>query len=122
MDIDSFLETALWSTLGFDSEDESNDFMLDDRYSVSDVSESFREQCEKVMSEFMDKARHLFTDDEIENSPIEHDLWLTLHGHGAGFWDGDYEKGDDLTAICEQLGELEDDLRDDLYNSTMSEV
>lgn len=117
MDIESFLETALWSTICYDSDD-----MLDAKYSTSDVSESFREQCEKVMSEFMDKARHLFTEDELENNPIEHDLWLTMHGHGAGFWDGDYENGDAITEICKEFSELEDDLRDDLYNLTMSEV
>lgn len=117
MDIDSFLETALWSTCSIDSDD-----MLDRKHSISDVSESFRGQCEKVMSDFMDKARHLFTDDELENSPIEHDLWLTMHGHGAGFWDGDYENGDELSKIADTVGQLEDDLRDDLYNSTISEV
>lgn len=117
MDIESFLETALWSTMELDSDD-----MLDANHSNIDVSESFREQCEKVMTEFMDKARHLFTDVELENNPIEHDLWLTIHGHGAGFWDGDYEKGDEITEICKEFSEMEDDLRDDLYNSTMSEV
>lgn len=120
MDIESFLETALWSTIGYD--DDGQDYMLDSKYSNSDVSESFREQCEKVMSEFMDKARHLFTDDELENSPIEHDLWLTMHGHGAGFWDGDYQNGDAITEVCKEFSEMEDDLRDDLYNSTMSGV
>lgn len=117
MDIESFLETALWSTICYDSDD-----CLDSKYSNSDVSDSFREQCEKVMTEFMDKARHLFTEDELENRPIEHDLWLTMHGHGAGFWDGDYKNGDELSKIADTVGQLEDDLRDDLYNSTMSEV
>lgn len=23
----------------------------------------------------------------------EHDLWLTVEGHGAGFWDGNYKHG-----------------------------
>lgn len=114
MDIDSFLETALWSTIGYDNNDQ--DFMLDSKCSVSDVSESFKEQCQIVMNDFMDKARHLFTDDELENNPIEHDLWLTMHGHGAGFWDGDYENGDELSKIADTMPCLEDDLRDDLYN------
>ena len=31
-----------------------------------------------------------------------HNLWLTQNGHGAGFWDGDYVKGDEITALCEE--------------------
>jgi hypothetical protein len=111
MYVDSFLETALWSTCGDDCE------KLDDKYSICDVSEAFKDQCQTVMNDFMGKARHLFNDDELDSSPIEHDLWLTIHGHGAGFWDGDYVNGDDLTKIAKSMPELEDDLRDDLYQS-----
>jgi hypothetical protein len=33
------------------------------------------------------------------------DLWLTQDGHGAGFWDGDYDdRGDHLTRITHSLG------------------
>lgn len=41
-----------------------------------------------------------------------HDLWLTSRGHGAGFWDGDWEKsiGDQMTEWC---GDLEIYLGDD---------
>jgi hypothetical protein len=108
LDFDELLETALWSTT-------DGDCNLDDaKYSDYIPSEAFKLECETLMAAFMDKARVLFTDDELENSPIEHDLWLTLHGHGAGFWDGDYEKGDELTLICKELGGgLEDSLRDD---------
>lgn len=119
MDIDSFLETALWSTIGYDDDDQ--DYMLDSKYSNSDVSDEFKTKCQTVMDDFMDKARHLFTDDEIENSPIEHDLWLTMHGHGAGFWDGDYINGYELSKLAATVGHLEDDLREDLYNSTINE-
>ena len=107
LNIDSFLETALWSTTDFNNEN------LDSKYSADDVSEEFKAKCEEVFKQFEEKAWHLFTDEEVENSPIEHDLWLTIHGHGAGFWDGDYVNGDELTEICKQLMSLEDDLRDD---------
>lgn len=38
-----------------------------------------------------------------------HDLYLTLAGHGAGFWDRKElgELGDELTAACEQFGSVE---------------
>lgn len=116
MDIDSFLETALWSTSGDDCEN------LDDKYSNSDVSSEFKAKCQTVMDDFMDKACHLFTQDEIDTGHIEHDLWLTMHGHGVGFWDGDYEKGNELSAIAKTMPCLEDDLRDDLYNVINEEV
>ena len=113
MDIDSFLETALWSTSGFDSEN------LDDVFSVSDVPESFKYKCQIVMDDFYSKASHLFTQDEIDIGHIEHDLWLTMHGHGAGFWDGDYERGDELTVIAKTMPELSDELRDELSQVTI---
>lgn len=36
-----------------------------------------------------------------------HDFYLTRNGHGAGFWDGDYEKakGQRLTDACRPYGE-----------------
>jgi hypothetical protein len=111
MDINSFLETALWSTCGF----EDDCVNLDDKYCIDDVSDSFKETCQKVCDDFMATASHLFTEDEIDRGHIEHDLWLTMHGHGAGFWDGDYENGEQLTEIAKQMGELEDALREDLH-------
>jgi hypothetical protein len=37
-----------------------------------------------------------------------HNFWLNRNGHGAGFWDGDYEeeKGNRLSAACEDYTEL----------------
>lgn len=111
LDFNYFLETALWSTT--DGEDGNLD---DSKYSDYEPSKEFKDECEKVMSEFMEKAHHLFTEEELESNPIEHDLWLTMHGHGAGFWDGEYENGEELTKICESLPSLEDELRDDVLS------
>lgn len=37
-----------------------------------------------------------------------HDFWLTRNGHGAGFWDGDWDTlGDVLTKISHSYGETE---------------
>ena len=37
-----------------------------------------------------------------------HNFWLNRNGHGAGFWDGDYEgeKGQRLSNACDAYGEL----------------
>lgn len=44
-----------------------------------------------------------------------HDFWLTRNGHGAGFWDGDWEEatGIVLTKASERFGEVSLYLGDD---------
>ena len=106
-----FLITALWSTSGNTCEN------LDDEYSVNDIPEDFKRMCQIHVDMFIEKAQdlNLFTDKELEDtSTIEHDLWLTIHGHGAGFWDGDYKKGRELTELVKslKLSYLQDELRD----------
>lgn len=101
--LDQFLETALWSTLDYDRPD-GEDSNLDDKYCLDDISDSLKAEAEVMIDNFMIAAMPLFTDAELDDSPIGHDLWLTVEGHGAGFWDGDYEKGDALTDLCAQYG------------------
>ena len=40
---------------------------------------------------------------------IGHDLWLTTCGHGAGFWDGDWEEpiATQLSEWCRKHGDIE---------------
>jgi len=33
------------------------------------------------------------------------DFWLTRNGHGAGFWDGGWDHGDELAEIAHSFGE-----------------
>lgn len=109
--LNDMLETALWSTIDY----ENGDLMLDARYSIDDISEDFKEKCQSVINKFILDATDHLTQDELNNSPIGHDLWLTIHGHGAGFWDGDYKNGEKLTEICKQFEKL--GLEDDLQGS-----
>jgi hypothetical protein len=101
LSIDSYIETALWSSVF--GEDGTP---MDSLYSIDDFTLEFLEGSQKDLDSFMEKARQLFTEDELNESPIEHDFWLTRNGHGAGFWDGDYENGDALTDICKDFGEV----------------
>lgn len=50
-----------------------------------------------------------------DDSHAAHDFWLTRNGHGAGYWDGDYEesKGLRLTEGCKVFGELHVYVNDD---------
>lgn len=100
------LVTALWSTTDWEGEN------LDAKFSVDDVPQEFIDKCQVLCNDFMSKASRFLTQDEIDAGHIEHDLWLTLHHHGAGFWDGDYKKGDELTKIAQSFQELEDELRE----------
>ena len=51
-----------------------------------------------------------------ESEQLGHDLWLTCNGHGAGFWDGDWE-GTFLPQIIEWCKgkEMESYVGDDGY-------
>jgi hypothetical protein len=48
---------------------------------------------------------------EADDTDLGHDFWLTRAGHGAGFWDGDYDwlnrdgvdVGDKLTELCKRF-------------------
>ena len=45
------------------------------------------------------------------NAIFGSDLYMTAHGHGVGFWDGDWDPvGDELTAIVKSVGGLSGDL------------
>lgn len=94
-----YLATALWS-----STDESGD-PLDSRFSPDDLSPEVIEQVEKTLERFFESAGDLLDTYCLETAA--HDLWLTRNRHGAGFWDGDYQKqdGERLTALAHSFGE-----------------
>ena len=108
--VERLLETALWSTPGFDDEHE---FLDSYDFSYRDLPQPLINKLQKALDDFMAKAYDLFTEEELGSGTIEHDFWLTCHGHGAGFWDGDYEQGDEISALCTY--HLEDDLTDAVY-------
>jgi hypothetical protein len=103
-----YLETALWSSTvmlpapyGI-----SEDDFYDEYFDIDDFTEESIEQAIADCTKFQEDN----ADDLSDESPSHagHDFWLTRNGHGAGFWDGDYEesKGDRLTAVCKSYGEL----------------
>lgn len=99
--VDSYLETALWSS--FDDEGNS----LDDEYSTEDFSHEALSQAIMESTKFIDEN----WDDLIESGGSEdrhgHDFWLTRNRHGAGFWDRGYDDiGKRLTEAAHAYGEL----------------
>lgn len=102
-----YLETALWSSI----DDSGNP--LDERYSVDDFSFETIEQARKDISKFLELAGELVENYDVET--VMHDFWLTRNHHGAGFWDGDYEKsvGEKLTELSHTFGQLDLYIGDD---------
>lgn len=95
-----YIEAALWSSI------DENEEPLDKNYGIKDVSpESLSEiisDCEAFQSEM---AKYL----EKAGTPEYngHDFWLTRNGHGAGFWDREYDEeiADVLSGAAEFMGE-----------------
>lgn len=95
----SYLETALWSSC--DDKDEP----LDITHGIDDMSQEFLAQAINDCKNFRNNAGTLL--DKYDSAHAGYDFWLTRNGHGAGFWDGDYEHddGEKLTEISKTYGE-----------------
>lgn len=93
-----YIKTALWA----ETDDEG--IPLDDEYEFGDVHEDSLKAAQKDIDKFLEEIdkRNISTDGK--NVHIIHDFWLTRNGHGAGFWDGDYDDGDRLTELSKEFG------------------
>lgn len=92
--VDGYIETMLWAEQEID-EDGHTHGPLDDNYSDSDIADEALRDIEGDCQDFYDNYQHLWEDDHDREAGG--DFYLTRNGHGAGFWDGDYEHGDELT-------------------------
>lgn len=106
-----YIISALWSTN--DESDESGGNPMDDNYDYDDVDKGSLRQAKKDLDKFWKMAGDLL--DGEDETDIAHDFWLTRNGHGAGFWDGDYEKekGEALTKLSEKFKEVNGYIGDD---------
>lgn len=112
----SFLTTLLWSSSNDNGEP------LGSEYSISDIDDSDR-VIDRVICQFISMVEEdplLISIENIieltgnDSDTIAHDLCLTINGHGAGFWDGDYSPdgivsgiiGDRLTEIAKYFTEI----------------
>jgi hypothetical protein len=112
--LNGYLNTALWAT----SSAEGN---LDDFYSVEDFSKEAKQKARADVEKFVSMAEADINKilsgfwDTAKMETIGHDLFLTRNGHGAGFWDGDYEEeiGKNLTNISKSMGSADAYIGDD---------
>ena len=96
----SYIETALWSSTGDDDEP------LDSKYNFSDLSAEAIVRAQRDIEAFLQLIANIPFESNL--SQVMHDFWLTRNHHGAGFWDGDYDKeiGEQLTKISHGFGEI----------------
>ena len=107
--VDSYIETALWSST--DESDESGGEPMDKNYGPSDLAPETRRQMFLDAASFY-KANLMDFDDP---GRAGHDFWLTRNQHGAGFWDGDYPEpqATRLTKAAQAYGEFDLYIGDD---------
>lgn len=75
--LNAYLDTALWTE------------ELDGDFDRDDIDPKSKEDAKKDCDLFKSMIKDIIN--ELDLSQIGHDFWLTRNGHGAGFWDGDYE-------------------------------
>jgi hypothetical protein len=114
--LESYVQTALWSSIDDNSEP------LDSGRDIDDLAPITKINMERELNQFFKLLNIIHTNDEngdrvtlydaclefTDDEHIAHDFWLTRNRHGCGFWDGDYGKyGDQLTAIAQTFPEVD---------------
>jgi hypothetical protein len=101
----SYLATALWSSTAED------DTPLDAQHGIEDFAPEALAMAERDCADFLQRAEaHL---GEHTEALAGHDFWLTRNRHGAGFWDGDWHNGAELTELAHSFGETDAYVGDD---------
>lgn len=89
-----YINCALWA--------DSPDDETADMFTIDNVSPEFLQEASANCKRFFDSVIRLGVKVE-DYTLLGHDLWLTRNGHGAGFWDGDWEDGDMLTELVDSM-------------------
>lgn len=106
--VNQYVVTMLWSSTA-----DNLGRPLDHDYSIEDLAPETLQKCVDDCNQFLALAGAITNGLDLED--LGHDFWLTRNGHGAGFWDGDYEKaiGLALTQIAESFSALDAYVGDD---------
>lgn len=106
----AYIEAALWSSN--DESDEQGGEPMDSNYGVEDIDTETLHKMEVDCQDFQSRFGQLIESDE---SQAGHDFWLTRNGHGAGFWDGDWDEpaATILDKACEAYGQFNLYISDD---------
>lgn len=97
---DAFLTCALWSSTQYDNDDRP----YDEDYDILDFALETVSKADRLIHRFVAAAGDWLQD--WDESQVGHDLWLTINGHGAGFWDRGMPTGDALSRLCAMVPEM----------------
>jgi hypothetical protein len=107
----AYIEAALWSST--DDADEP----LDKNYSADDLAPETLATMQADCARFQTEQAEWLAEDhrtyDGRNYTVEesagHDFWLTRCGHGAGFWDGNWNEpaATKLTDAARAFGEVD---------------
>ena len=100
----AYIESALWSST--DESDEQSGSPLDANYGLDDIAP---ETLASILNDCKAFQRNHADDIGGELERAGHDFWLTRNGHGAGFWDGDWDEdiGLRLTEASDVYGSVD---------------
>ena len=99
--LDHYITCALWSSTEGDDDATPMDSL--DADLAPETREAMRKDCADFVA-LIDELRIDSTQNWNEEQ-LGHDLWLTRNGHGTGFWDRGYDKGDALSDAAHSMGE-----------------
>lgn len=107
--VNAYISAALWAS------DDDEGGCLWETYSPDDIAPETLAQIEKDCADFIavfwaDLFRTGVYCGAGRYHAVEmagHDFWLTRNGHGAGFWDGDWQEpyAEQMTAYSKRVGE-----------------
>lgn len=105
----SYVETMLWSSINPDDETP-----LDRNHDIDSLTPEFLVSSLMELRQFLSENSSLIDGNWVGSSPdgsseldmAAHDFWLTRNHHGTGFWDGNWETGEELTTASQKFGEV----------------
>ncbi len=109
--MDAYIEAALWSSVD-ETDPDTGGESLDANYDSQDIHP---ETAQEMEGDAWDFVRSNWEDIWEDLPQAGRDFWLTRAGHGAGFWDGGWQKevGERLTEASKAFGEYNLHVGDD---------
>lgn len=83
--LEAYIKCALWSTT------DDADRPLDDRLDI-ELAEETRANMAADCTKFETEQSAFYLHHGWTHAQAGHDFWLTRNGHGAGFWDRDFDR------------------------------
>lgn len=131
--VEHYITAMLWASTDESGDDDSGGVPMDDNYTAADLAASAYLDIVNDCRAFLESAGQFVTAENFKGrdnsghvANAGHDFFLTRCGHGAGFWDGDWESDDlpygeqgPLTAAAKAAGEVWPYIGDDgkVYHS-----